>query len=266
MKPFIHIFGLSIPTYGLSLVVAAAVAWLFVMFLSKKKEGVESGDVSLAFLFGIAGGATGAYLLRPLTKLIEFVFSAERYAFANISELFNHFFGEIVFYGGLIGGLIAVLIYCAKFKIRIVPLFDIFAPALALAHGIGRIGCLLGGCCYGIEVAAGHPFAIVYPAASLAAPAGVPLLAVPLIEAVFLFALSIIMMIVFFACKKPGLCAPIYLLAYPIGRFILEFYRGDIIRGAYWGITTSQIISIALFVFGVVYTFVVLRKIERGNA
>jgi len=247
------------------MVVGGFAAWLVIMVLAKTKKTVPSSDANLAYLMGLCGGITGAFLLRPIIKLIEVAIRWQRYDFANASDFFNYIFGEIVFYGGFIGGLIAILIFCRKFKIKIVPLFDIFAPALALAHAIGRVGCLFGGCCYGIEVSPNHPFSIVYPPISLGAPPDVPLLAVPLIEAGFLFVLAVVLAIVCLIRKKPGLGASIYLLVYPIGRFILEYLRGDIIRGSYWMFTTSQIISILVFIFGAGYLIIISRKAKEAS-
>jgi phosphatidylglycerol:prolipoprotein diacylglycerol transferase len=107
-----------------------------------------------------------------------------------------------------------------------------------------------------------HRLAIVYPEASLSAPPGIPLLAVPLMEAVFLFILAAVMVAVFLTVKKQGINALIYLFAYPVWRFIIEFFRGDIRRGIYGALTTSQYISIGIFVFGIAY-FVFILKANR---
>jgi len=266
MWPHINIFGNVIPTYGILMVVGGFAAWLVVMALAKAKKMVPSSDANLAYLIGICGGIVGAVSLRPIMKIIEVALRWNRYDFASASDFFSYVFGEIVFYGGFIGGLIAILIFCYKFKIKIIPLFDIFAPALALAHAIGRVGCIFGGCCYGIAVSPTHPFSFIYPPTSLGAPHGIPLLAVPLIEAVFLFALAIALATVYLVRKKPGLGASIYLLVYPIGRFILEYFRGDIVRGNYWMFTTSQIISILVFIFGVIYFIRITRNVKTDTA
>ena len=249
MNPHINFLGFAIPVYGLLSVVAAFLAWLVMVLLSKKKE-INTEDVSLVYLIGVSCGIAGAYLLRPLMKAAEVAIFWQRYDFASAPELLNYLFGEIVFYGGFIGGLIGVVVFCRRFKIRIIPLFDIAAPALAFAHAIGRVGCFFGGCCYGIEMPENHPFSVIYPPASLSAPPGIPLLAVPLIEAAFLGVLFVALMFVFLKSKRPGICAAIYLLVYPVGRFILEFFRGDAVRGFYGSLTTSQFISVAVFIFG----------------
>ena len=252
MRPFINVFGKSLPAYGLMLVAAGAAAWLAVIALSKIKKR-PGGDASLVCLIGISGGLIGAYMLRPLMKLIEVAVSWEKYKAVPAGELLSYMTGEIVFYGGLLGGMAAVVIFCVKFKIKLVPMFDLGAAALTLAHAIGRVGCFLGGCCYGVEVPAGHPLSVVYPPASLGAPPGVPLLAAPLIESAFLLVLFAALTVIYLKSDRDGLCSSVYLLVYPAGRFILEFFRGDLIRGSYGWFTTSQFISIGIFIFGVIY-------------
>ena len=108
---------------------------------------------------------------------------------------------------------------------------------------------------------ASHPLAIVYPPESLGAPYGVPLLAMPLIEASFnlIIAGAIYIFVRIKRPSRPGYCVVIYLLAYPAMRFILEFFRGDIMRGVLLGMSTSQWISIGLFSAGVAL-YISLRR------
>ena len=249
--------------YGLFLILAAFAAWLMCKALSKIKKGFNysDNDISSVYLIAICGAVAGSYLLRPVIRLVGVVLFWERYNITSVIEFFNYLFGEIVFYGGFLGGLIAAYLFCRKYKIKIIPLFDLFAPPLALGHAIGRIGCFFGGCCYGIEMPHGHPLAVIYPPVSLGAPSGISLLAVPLIEAAFLLILSLLLTVIFLKSKHFGISSSTYLLAYPIGRFTLEFFRGDIIRGNYGFLTTSQFISIGIFIFGVLY----IMRIKRNG-
>jgi phosphatidylglycerol:prolipoprotein diacylglycerol transferase len=176
-------------------------------------------------------------------------------------------FGDIVFYGGLIGGVTAMLIFCKSFKIPILPIADMFAPALAVAHGFGRIGCFFGGCCYGIQVDPSHPFAVVFPPFEITTqagvPTGVPLLATQLIEAGSLFIIATILTILYKKTAGKGLTVCAYGILYSILRFTLEFFRGDHARGIYGPFSTSQYISMALFAVSVVIGVLIIRKIFR---
>lgn len=117
-------------------------------------------------------------------------------------------------------------------------------PALAIAHCLGRIGCSFAGCCYG--KATTSFFAFIYKE-SIVAPNNVPLVPIQGIEAFSLFILSLLFL--WIAIKKPKVKIHyIYIGFYSVLRFFLEFYRGDIERGYYKGLSTSQIISLVLFI------------------
>ncbi|MCL2046437.1 MAG: prolipoprotein diacylglyceryl transferase [Oscillospiraceae bacterium] len=262
MLPFISIFGIDIPTYGLMLLTGAAVAWLLIFLLARKKQS-DIEDVSMAFLICICGGLVGAVSLRPLMKLVEVALAWERYKLLPAGEVLQYIIGEMVFYGGLLGGLCALIIYCRKYKIKIAPLIDLFIPAIAIAHAIGRIGCHLAGCCYGIVMPHGHPLAVVYPPNAIGAPSGIPLLSIPLIEAALLLLLSTILVVIYLKSKYIGTVATVYFLVYSTLRFFIEYFRGDLIRGKYGIFTTSQIISIVMLVSGLVYYFGFCPRINK---
>jgi len=267
LHPFVELFGREIPSYGLLLVASAIAAWLLLILLTRIKKTIDSGDVTYTFLIGLCGGIIGAAALRPITRTVEVVTEWNVYKTYSAEALLHTIFtGEIVFYGGLIGGMIGILLFCKKFKIAVIPLFDLLAPPFALAHAIGRLGCLCAGCCYGVEVPRGSLLSIIYPSVSLGAPPGIPLLAVPLIESIFLFALAAVLVIVYKYTKREGLCATVYFTAYSIERFIIEFFRGDLIRGVFGSLSTSQYLSIALFVFAFVYYLYLKRRRTVKNA
>ena len=264
MRPILYVFGQPIPVYGLSILLGAAVAWLFICFLIQKKEKVTQNDAQTVVLLGMCGAIAGAVLLRPMMRLVGPLFNPG--AFAEISQgfLFDFLFGEIVFYGGFLGGFFTVLVVCKCFKIAMIPMLDILTPALAIGYAIARIGCLFAGCCYGIEVTADHPLAIVYPPVAIGAPPGVPLMAVPVLASGFAFLLCAVLVTVYLKSNSPGRCAMIYLFAYSVWRFVIEFFRGDIIRGAYWLFTTSQYISVLVFALGLILLFHIRSKAKQG--
>lgn len=250
------IFGRAVTSYGVLIIVGAVAAWFLVKLLARR----SIKDIDLVFLISIAGGIVGVFMLRPITRIPEIIMNLQYFTQMGLEGFLGNVFGELVFYGGLIGGALAMILFCRGFKMPILPVADVFAPALALAHGIGRIGCFLGSCCYGIAVDASHPFAVVFPYYSLSAPPGVPLLAVQLIEAACLFVICAILVIIYKRKYFDGLTASLYGILYSITRFVLEFFRGDIHRGIYGPLSTSQYISIAVFVVSVVVLYLAGRK------
>ena len=254
MYPFLfEILGRPISTYGLFMILGAVAAWFLVRLLGGKDR-----DIPLVFLICICGGLIGAFLLRPITRIPEIFINWEHIRQLPPGWIFPYLFGEIVFYGGLIGGVVAMLLYCRRFNIPVLPIADLFAPALALAHSFGRVGCFFGGCCYGIPVSALHPFAVIYPH-PITGQAH-PRLAIQLIEAACLLILAVILVIIYKKTAGKGLAVSFYGILYSALRFVIEFYRGDIARGVYGPFSTSQYISIALFIVSVVMLCLVIRR------
>ena len=126
---------------------------------------------------------------------------------------------------------------------------DVFAPGIALGHIVGRLGCLMAGCCFGRPTSV--PWAITFrdPAAlaNAGTTLGVPLHPTQLYEAAA-EALILALLLVFEhkARPFPGRTFWTYMLLYGISRFVIEFYRGDP-RGLVFGVlSTSQFISMVL--------------------
>ena len=237
MEPFIKIFGLEIPIYGVCWMAGIFISAFIALFLSKRQR-IEKFDVVCSAVYASIGGMIGSKLLFiavTLKKIIE-----ENIPFAAVLK------GGFVFYGGLIGGIIGLLIYTKQYKLKFMEFTDLYACVLPFGHALGRIGCHASGCCYGIEY--DGPFNVVYTESLGLTPLGTPLFPIQLLEAVILLILFIVLLIVFLKTEKRGLVTGIYLYAYSVLRFILEFFRGDLERGKFMRLSTSQIVSILIIV------------------
>ena len=161
--------------------------------------------------------------------------------------------GGFVFYGGLLGGLFGIYLGGKILKIPVWEYAQNTIPVIPLAHGFGRLGCLMAGCCYGVPYDGAG--AIAYTT-SIAAPLNTPLFPVQGLEAVCEFMVSMILCFYIAHCRKHKrklYSVEIYLVCYACIRFVLEFLRYDFIeRGAILGMSTSQWISIALIVIVVI--------------
>ena len=147
-----------------------------------------------------------------------------------------------MFYGGLAGALSGKYAYCKIYQLDFGTAMKLIVPVLPLGHAFMRMGCFLAGCCYGIE----HPWGITFTAA-LGAPSGVPLLPVQLYETVLNLVIFAVLWTYTKTERSPLLTGALYALMYSTARFFLEFLRGDTIRGIFWGLPTSQFISIIVF-------------------
>lgn len=255
MIPYIYIFGYPLPMYGLLAMLGFALAVVAAMRLAKR-HGLPSMDVLFASFYCGIGVILGAKLMYFITMLPKFISNFDKFL-ANPFAVLMYVFGGFVFYGGLIGGALGVVIYCKQFKLPLSPFMNIAAPAIPLMHGIGRIGCLCAGCCYGMEY--DGIFAITFPDNDFTHDmSGVPRFPTQLVETTVNLILFVFLYLYLRKRKrKDGQALGIYLIVYGIMRFLLEFVRGDMIRGGAAGLSTSQWISIALLPLGI---YLVVRK------
>lgn len=249
MLPFIEIFGKQIPMYAVMAIVGAAALCGVSALLAKKRGDVPGEDVFYMLLYAGIGCLIGAKLLYLIVS-VDIYWLPEKSLKENLAYwLAVLTSGGLVFYGGLIGAIIGALRYCVHFKIPAAKAFETAVPAIPLFHAFGRVGCFMAGCCYGIEYRG--RFAVTFENA-IAAPNGVPLLPVQLIEAagnILLFAALTALFLKNF--PRLSLCG-LYLVCYGTMRFTLEFFRGDAVRGKALGLSTSQWFSAAAFAAGAV--------------
>lgn len=164
--------------------------------------------------------------------------------------------GGIVFYGGVIGGVLGVLVFCHRRRIACLPMLDVLAPSLLLGGAFGRIGCFLYGCCYGkaCELA----WAVRFPPDSLTfgqmvqkgqldplAAATPALHPVQLYSAASAFLLFFILSWFFYRRTFDGAVVCLAAVLYPIARFTLESLRADI-DPFQIGLKDAEIFSLAL--------------------
>lgn len=229
--------------YGLMIAIGIIAAYLSGEYRAKKYN-LDADRIFSIVIWAVLGGFFGAKLLYILTQLKKIM--------ANPGLLMDLTDGFVV-YGGIIGGIFSAMLYCKIRKLPFLKYFDLLIPSVALAQGFGRIGCFLAGCCYGQETSC--PIGIVFQNSAYA-PNGIRLIPTQLISSGLNF-LHFLLLIWFAKRKKgDGQVAGLYLICYSVGRFILEFFRGDLIRGSVGTLSTSQFISIFICIAGVILVIV----------
>lgn len=252
MFPGIHIGPFFIGSYAVCAIIGIFTAFPFAIYHYKKRTG---DDISLIFvsLFGGIGVFIGMHLLFGITNIEYWSRFDFTHGIGKLWEQIKAVFGGSVFYGGLIGGLIAGWISIRIQKLPRDLATDCLAPAIAQFHGFARIGCFLGGCCYGVEWEHG----ITFENSLVESANGVPRVPVQLFESGFEFLLAgLLWFLLLNVPKARGKLLAFYLLIYPVGRFILEFWRGDEYRGFLFGLSTSQLISILMFTASALFLIV----------
>lgn len=233
--------------YGLMIAIGIMAAYLVGEYRAKK-NGLNPDHVFYYVIWCVIGGFAGSKLLYFITDIKNII--AEPSIMLNLAD------GWVV-YGGIIGGIFSAMLYSKIKKLNFLEYFDILIPSVALAQGFGRIGCFMAGCCYGRETHS--PIGIVFHDSSYA-PNGVALVPTQLISSGLNF-LHFLLLIWFAKRKKGnGQVGALYLILYSIGRFILEYFRGDLLRGSVGALSTSQFISIFTVAAGIVLFIVTGRK------
>jgi phosphatidylglycerol:prolipoprotein diacylglycerol transferase len=253
MHPILLNFGsFVIYSYGFFVALAFVTAILYLSWSIKKlkQKIISQNELFSLFVYLLIISIIGARSFFVLINLDKFI--------SYPIEIFEVWHGGLVYYGGLIAVMFFMSLYVKRKKMSLLKLGDLFSPALALGHTIGRVGCFFAGCCYGRESTL--PWAVAFtnghhPITN----ARVCLHPTQLYEAFGNFLLFLFLH--FYSKKKHrnGLLLVIYFMGYGVLRFVIEFFRGDHGRMQYFGFSTSQIISAMLFVIGV---FIITCKKE----
>lgn len=260
MFPTFELFGRAVGTYGLCSTVGFLAMLLCVALLARCRGLVPDEEVVVALVCA-GGAAVGAVLLYGLTNLpvlaqIVSAYIDGRYgSVGGFAADVARCFGGFVFYGGLIGALVACCLYSRWRGYAVLEQLDLFAVAVPLFHAFGRVGCFMAGCCYGVEVDWGFTFEN-----SLVSSAnGVARVPIQLFEAAGNLLIFAAVLMLFIKGALRGRLIAAYVIAYGILRFVDEFWRGDAYRGLWGPFSTSQWISL-LVIAGSVVLLVMLRR------
>lgn len=235
MYPILFSIGpVTIYSYGLML----GLAFLITMHLASQRANIfnisRKAVSNLIILFLISGviGARIAYVLANMSY-----FAGDPLQVLMINK------GGLIFYGGLILAFISGIIFAKITNLDILNAADLMAPFIALGHAIGRLGCFLNGCCFGkstdscLGIRFPHTLIKVYP------------------TQLFSFAglLILFFLLIFLQNRRSfkGEIISSYLILYGMFRFLIEFFRGDLLV-IFHGLTSTQLLSIILIVVGII--------------
>ena len=249
--------GIGLNVYSSGFMIA--VGFLAALWLATRRcerRGVSTESIHDLALWLLIGGFLGARLYFVVDYWGELVDSW--------SGIFQINDGGLVLHGAFLGGAIAFFLRYLARRFPILPTLDILAPSIALGMAIGRVGCLLNGCCYGIlcqipsiglKFPAKTPAWIgqrargLIPADALSTLATHPTQIYLIIEAVAILA------VLLYRGRKPrrqGELFGVFLSLYPATHFVIEIFRDDegpVIRG----LTMSQLASLLILAIASVY-------------
>lgn len=246
MQPEVEIIGISIKTFGvvfaLGFLACGALLWRRLRELGKPADWAY--EITFAALVGGIVGARAYYVIQ------------------NYSQVKHHLLGSIfsgsglVWYGGAIGGAIAVVAWMRWRGALELRILDMCATALALGYGIGRIGCQVAGDGdYGIR--SSLPWAMGYPRGTVPTPPGVRVQPTPIYETVSMCLLAYLL----WALRdrvRPGVVFAAYLVGSGLERFLVEFIRRN--KEVLAGLTAPQLESLVLLAIGLAWLALLYRR------
>jgi phosphatidylglycerol:prolipoprotein diacylglycerol transferase len=230
----------TVYSYGLMLVIGFMLSsWLACQ--QAKRTGMDPDTifnlVFIAFVSGVAGAR------------VFYVLDNFSYYLSHPVEIIMLQRGGLAWFGGLISGTISAVIYIKVKKLSVYRTLDLVVPFVALAQALGRIGCLLNGCCYGRQAEAGLYFpnheAILIPT--------------QLYSTLLLLVIYVILRNLQDKPHRQGEVFYAYLLLYSLKRFFIEFLRADTPR-TFGNLTIFHILSIALFIVSVSGLVIINKK------
>jgi phosphatidylglycerol:prolipoprotein diacylglycerol transferase len=241
MYPVLFKIGpIAISSYGVMIAISFLVG-LWLALKEAKRKGIDSTLVSNFGIYGSIFGILGA----RLAYLLFFDFD---YYLSHPLHIFFIWEGGLVLYGGILGGLLAGIWFVKRHRLNFWRFADAFAPSLILAQAIGRVGCFLSGDGYGIPTTL--PWGVRFPEGSLASLRFGQVAIHP--TQIYELILNVAIFLVLWRLRKrktfDGFLFLLYLIAYSIIRFFVEFLRADSLY--MWGssIRSAQVISVAIVV------------------
>jgi phosphatidylglycerol:prolipoprotein diacylglycerol transferase len=226
-------------SYGFMLMIGFAAGTLLAMREAKRK-GMEP-EVILDF-------AIWALLASIVTaRLVYVMLNPESYE-ERPTDVFKLWGGGLSFHGGLIGGVIALIVFCHRRKLSFWTMSDVITPSVPLGYALTRFGCFLNGCCYGAPT--DLPWACVFPDdhnQGLNTPPSHP-------TQIYSLLLSLVVFGVLWGVRQrmsfSGQLFCLYLIFYSVERFIIEFFRKGATAEPFMrtSITQAQAASLALIV------------------
>jgi phosphatidylglycerol:prolipoprotein diacylglycerol transferase len=243
--------GFKAHWYGVMLALGF-LAGLLSWYRLGRTQGVPFNFCSDLLFWVMVGGIVGGRIAYVVSDLKSYL--ADPITILRVDQ------GGLIYYGGFMGGVLAVLWFAWHFRIPRLGLLDFAATSLPLGQAFGRLGCFMNGCCHGPVT--DSALGVVYPKESLPwwqqvrdgrltyqDESSLPVLPTQLFETAYALALFGFLVWLYRRKKTDGTVAAAYLIGYPAGRFLLEFLRGDS-RQHILGLTMAQGVSLALLTCG----------------
>ncbi len=245
----------TLHTYGL-FVATGFLAGLMVTIKIGKANGVTAQQtMDIGFLMIVAAiiGSRLLYILMNISHYME-----------RPLDVFKMWQGGLVFSGGIVCVILAVIWYTRRHQLPFWKMADMWAPAMAIGQGIGRIGCFMAGCCYGKPT--GSRWGLVFTNPHSLAPLNISLHPTQLYSSVGNLIIFFILMRLHRKKRFDGQVFLWLLVLHSTARLFVERFRGDD-RGMVFesGMTITQLLTLMILVAAIVALFIFKRRQTRNQ-
>jgi phosphatidylglycerol:prolipoprotein diacylglycerol transferase len=247
MHPILFELGsITVYSYGFMIALGAIAGVAYMAIQGKKEVGLTFDQANSLFLFIFISAFAGGKVF--------LLFEDASYYLQHPAKLLTG--NGFVFYGSFLFAVPTMLWFFKKHKLNAYVMLDVMAVTTCLVHMFGRVGCFMAGCCYGKPTSSFLSVTFTHEACR-ADPLNTPLHPTQLYEAGYIGVVT--MGLLYLRSKRTfyGQLFLSYLLLYAVGRYILEFFRGDIARGFIIAdiLSNSQFIALLIFIVSLyVYT------------
>lgn len=220
--------SIEVRWYGVMIALAILVIILWMVWQIRKGAQISQDTVFTAVLVGIPSGIVLARLLHVIDNIVVAKLHPELALAGDVID-YTQYPGMIIggaglaIYGAVLGATLGVWIYSKFSKLQFGYIADIVAPAIILAQAIGRVGCIINGCCYGAETSL--PWAFVYTHPDSLAPLGVSTHPTPVYEIIYLLLIFGVVLWLKGRLKPDGSLFLVYLSLYSLWRLVTDFLR-----------------------------------------
>ena len=244
----------TLHTYGLFVAVGFLVGLMVTIRIGKGQGITPQQTMDMGFLM-IVAAIVGSRLLYILMNL--------GYYAQRPMDILKLWQGGLVFSGGVVCVILSVLWYTRRHQLSFWKMADMWAPAMAIGQGIGRIGCFMAGCCYGKPT--GSDWGMVFTNPHSLAPLNIPLHPTQLYSSVSNFIIFFVLLLLHRKKAFDGQVFLWLLVLHSTARLFVERFRGDD-RGMVFqsGMTVTQLVTLVIL-FGAILTLFIFKRRHRRD-
>jgi len=244
--------SIEVRWYGIMIALAILTVVLWTVWQVRKGANVSYDTVFTAALVGIPSGVIFARLLHVIDRW--------EYYGQNPGQILGG--GGLTAYGAVLGATLGIWIYSRFSKVKFAYLADVIAPGIILAQAVGRVGCLLNGCCYGLETLL--PWRIVYTHPDSLCPIGVAVHPAQVYEIIWNLLVFGVLLKLKGRLKPDGSLYLAYISLYSVWRLGSDFLRDG--TPFLFGLHQAQVIAVIVLAIAIPILVMKTRWLNTGQS